>query len=57
MTLGKGGSAWWLTMPGAIDGGASTGLNGSWGDARGWTVSEDRWFSAWNKDLCLSEVW
>ena len=57
MTLGKGGSAWWLTMPGAIDGGASTGLNGSWGDARGWTVSEDRWFNPWNKDLCLSEVW
>lgn len=57
LTLGKGGSAWWLTMPGAIDGGASTGLNNSWADPRGWTVSEDRWFNPWNKDLCLSEVW
>lgn len=57
LTMGKGGSAWWLTMPGAIDGGAGTGLNGTWGDARGWTISEDRWFNPWNKELCLSEVW
>ena len=57
LTMGKGGSAWWMTMPGAIEGGTATGLNGSWGDARGWTISEDRWFNPLNKDLCLSELW
>lgn len=57
LTMGKGGSAWWMNRPGTIEGGSSTGLNGSWGDARGWTISEDRWFNPFNKDLCLSELW
>ena len=57
LTLGKGSTAWWANMPGAIEGGTSTGLSNTWGDSRGWTVQEDRWYNPWNKDLCLSELW
>ena len=57
LEMGKGSTAWWANMPGAIEGGTSTGLSSTWGDARGWTISEDRWYNPWNKDLCLSELW
>ncbi len=57
VTLGKGSTAWWANMPGAIEGGNTTGLHTSWADERGWTISEDRWYNPWNHDLCLSELW
>lgn len=57
LEMGKGSTAWWANMPGAIEGGTGTGLSSAWGDARGWTISEDRWYNPWNKDLCLSELW
>lgn len=57
LEMGKGSTAWWANMPGAIEGGTSTGLSSTWGDSRGWTISEDRWYNPWNKDLCLSELW
>lgn len=55
---GRSGANWWADTEQASDqGGASTGLIGSWGDARGWTVEESRWYNRENKELCLSELW
>ena len=57
LTMGKSGQNWWMDNPGLLEGGASTGLLSTWGDGRGFTISEDRWYNPWNKDLCLSELW
>lgn len=55
---GRSGANWWADTEQISDqGGASTGLTGSWGDARGWTVEEARWYNRENKELCLSELW
>ena len=56
--LGRAGGNWWAeSMAGNIDGGASTGLRNAWGDARGWTVEESRWFNSTSKELLLAELW
>ncbi|WP_206198524.1 portal protein [Zoogloea dura] len=57
LACGKAGSDWWLERPELLDGASSTGLNNVWGDARGWTVQEDRWYNPTNRDLCLVELW
>ncbi|TWH63838.1 hypothetical protein LX59_03090 [Azomonas agilis] len=57
-TLGTHGPNWWAEQAAeSLDGGWSTGLRNAWGEARAWTVQEDRWYNSTNKDLCLSEVW
>ena len=46
MAIGRHGSTWWLDDPvGANDGGSSTGLHNAWGEARAWTVQEERWYN------------
>lgn len=56
--LGKSGSEWWASsLAASLDGGQSTGLRNAWGESRGWTVEESRWFNATNKELCLIELW
>ena len=58
MTIGRHGSTWWLDDPvGANDGGSSTGLHNAWGEARAWTVQEERWYNPTSKETCLAEVW
>ena len=57
--VGKHGSGWWAsTSLDSLEGGQSTGLQGQWHDAaRGWTVTEDRWYNPLNKEVCVSEMW
>lgn len=55
-TIGKHGSTWWETHA-ALDGSTSTGLNNAWGEARAWTVAEERWYNPTRKEICLAEVW
>lgn len=56
--LGKSGADWWTeSLAGNIDGGASTGLRNAWGEARGWSVEESRWYNSTSKELCLVELW
>lgn len=55
---GRSGANWWADTERVSDqGGASTGLTGTWAEARGWTVEESRWYNSQNKELCLSELW
>lgn len=57
-TLGRSGGNWWAeSMSGHLDGGASTGLRNAWGDARGWSVEESRWYNSTSKELLLVELW
>lgn len=39
------------------EGGKSTGLYASAMAERGWTVQEDTWYNAENRQVCISEVW
>lgn len=57
--VGKHGAGWWAsTSLDAMEGGQSTGLQGQWHDsARGWTITEDRWYNPLNKEVCVSEMW
>lgn len=56
--IGKDGPSWWAEQAIEIsDGGSSTGLNNAWGDARSWTVDEERWYNPTSKEVCLAEVW
>jgi hypothetical protein len=56
---GRHGSQWWgdSTVMQALDGGASTGLQNAWNEARGWTIEESRWFDQTRRELCLVELW
>ena len=55
---GKSGANWWEESGQVLDqGGASTGLSGTWNEARGWTVEESRWYNRENQEICLSELW
>ena len=55
MTLGMHGADWY-TMP-AFDGGSSSGLHNAWGEGRGNTLQEERWYNPTSKELCVFEVW
>ena len=55
MTLGMHGADWY-TMP-AFDGGSSSGLHNAWGEGRGNTLNEERWYNPTSKELCVFEVW
>lgn len=52
------GGNWWSYVDASMfDGGASTGLQNAWNEARALTIQEDRWFNPTTKELCLSELW
>lgn len=54
---GRGGNGWWMDDSLYTEGGASTGLNNTWDEARAWTMQEDRWFNPTTREVCLAEVW
>lgn len=56
---GKHGASWWMagdTIE-ALEGGGSTGLGRALDIARGWTVTEDRFYNPMSKEVCLAELW
>lgn len=55
MALGRQGADWY-NMPN-FDGGSSTGLENAWGEGRGNTLQEERWYNTTRKELCIFEVW
>lgn len=55
MSLGRYGNDWY-TMPN-FDGGSSSGLHNAWGEGRGNTLQEERWYNPTNKELCVFELW
>lgn len=58
MTIDRHGPSWWAEQAiESTDGGSSTGLHNAWGDARNWTVQEERWYNPTSKEVCLAEVW
>lgn len=59
LEVGKHGSNWWSQFDvSALDGGDSTGLRSAWHEeSRSWSVSEDRWYNALNKEVCIGELW
>ena len=54
---GKGPTWWADNAMHAADGESSTGLQNAWGEARSYTVHEDRWYNPTSKEVCLAEVW
>lgn len=56
-SLGRHGSSWWEEESIAFEGGDSTGLLNAWGEARSWTMQEDRWYNPHKRELCVAEVW
>ncbi len=58
MTVDRHGPGWWAEQAIEVqDGGSSTGLHSAWGEARAWTVQEDRWYNPTSKEVCIAEVW
>lgn len=58
LSIDRHGPTWWAEQAIEVaDGGSSTGLRNAWGDARSWTVQEDRWYNPTSKQVCLAEVW
>lgn len=56
--IGSNGPSWWAEHAmHAADGESSTGLQNAWGEARGNTVHEDRWYNPTSKEVGLAEVW
>lgn len=57
--VGRNGSQWWADSSHvlSLDGGASTGLNNAWAEARGWTIEESRWYNPTSKEACIAELW
>jgi hypothetical protein len=56
--IGTHGPSWWAEQAiEATDGGSSTGLQNAWGEARGYTTHEARWYNPTSKEVCLAEVW
>lgn len=55
LTCGKHGSSW--TTEFAKDGGTSTGLSNAWGEASLHSISEQHWYNASSKELCVAEIW
>lgn len=55
-TVGRYGGSWWQ-QPDVLDGGASTGLQNAWLDARSCTISENYWYNPTSKEINVTEVW
>lgn len=53
---GKYGNGWAQQIS-QLDGGAATGLSNSWGAASAYSISEQHWFNATSKELCVAEIW
>lgn len=52
----KHGSSW-TSEAASWEGGMSTGLSSAWGDASAYTISEQFWYNASSKELCVAEIW
>lgn len=58
MTCGRAGAHWWTDIAAeSFDGGASTGLQNAWNEARAWTMDESRWYDPSSHELCITEFW
>lgn len=55
--FGKAGIGWWSEYSDMDYGGRSTGMNRAFDVAREWTVTEDRWYNPFNKEVCATEMW
>ncbi|AVS68947.1 hypothetical protein C8245_22965 [Paracidovorax avenae] len=56
---GRYGAGWWTageTLE-SLEGGRSTGLSRAWDIARGWSVTEDRFYNPMTKEAAVAEVW
>lgn len=54
---GREGAQWWTTSSIEQYGGAPTGLNNAWDEARAWTIHENRYYNATTKEVCIAELW
>lgn len=54
---GREGANWWTTSTIEQYGGAPTGLNNAWDEARAWTIHENRYYNATTKEVCIAELW
>lgn len=54
---GRDGSAWWSLSSIEQYGGAPTGLNNAWDEARSWTIHENRYYNSATKEVCIAELW
>jgi hypothetical protein len=57
LMAGRSGPSWWSDEALHMDGGASTGLNNAWAEARAWTRFEQRWYNTTTRELCVAELW
>lgn len=54
---GRDGASWWTLSSLEQYGGAPTGLNNAWDEARAWTIQENRYYNATTKEVCVAEIW
>lgn len=54
---GRYGASWWSETAIEDYGGAATGLNNAWAEARAWTIAENRYYNAATKEVCIAELW
>lgn len=54
---GRDGASWWTTSSLEQYGGTATGLGTAWGEARAWTIHENRYFNSSTKEVCVAELW
>jgi len=54
---GRDGAQWWTVSSIEQYGGAPTGLNNVWDEARAWTIHENRYYNATTKEACIAELW
>lgn len=54
---GRDGASWWTTSSLEQYGGSATGLGTAWGEARAWTIHENRYFNSSTKEVCVAELW
>ncbi|MDI3512633.1 MAG: hypothetical protein PWQ61_3400, partial [Betaproteobacteria bacterium] len=54
---GRDGASWWSLSAVEQYGGAPTGLNNAWDEARSWTIHENRYYNSATKEVCIAELW
>ncbi len=54
---GRDGASWWTLSSLEQYGGAPTGLNTAWEEARAWTIQENRYYNSATKEVCIAELW
>lgn len=54
---GRDGASWWSLSGIEQYGGAPTGLNTAWDEARAWTIHENRYYNSATKEVCVAELW